>query len=117
MSTDIYNNPSWVSRFFSTQAKAWTLGAGGLFWSYRVVAYPNVAAFAQHENFTLYSFVDIANQVPLPSAGQNSSQYLASLPDYCSVGTTTRTYPTAVASVQPSVTRAFTSGAGVATRI
>lgn len=109
VSTDIYNNPDWIARFWATQARAWAQSAGGIFWSYRVNAYPDL--FNQHENFTLYSFVDIARNghIPLPSPGQTSEEYIYSLDDFCNLGNTTDTYADVVPSVRPSVTAAFTS--------
>lgn len=111
VSTDIYDNPEWVARFWATQARAWAQSAGGIFWSYRVNAHPET--FNQHENFTLYSFVDIARNghIPLPSAGQSSEEYIYSLDDFCNLGNTTDTYADTVPSIRPSVTVAFPSGA------
>lgn len=111
VSTDIYDNPDWVARFWSTQARAWAQSAGGIFWSYKVNAHPE--SFNQHENFTLYSFVDIArnSHIPLPSPGQSSEEYIFSLDDYCNLGNTTDTYEDVVPSIRPSVTAAFPPGA------
>jgi glucan 1,3-beta-glucosidase len=114
VSTDIYNNPDWVARFWATQARAWAQSAGGIFWSYKVNAHPDT--FEQLENFTLYSFVDIARNghIPLPNAtttGQQSSEeYIFSLDDYCNLGNTTDTYQDVVPSIQPTVTLAFPTG-------
>lgn len=105
ISTAITNDPAWNSKFYAAQARAWAQSAGGIFWSYRTKAYPNL--FKQTENYTLYSFVDIANQVPLPSAGQTSQQYLFSLTDTCNFGTSSDTYSSVVPSIKPSVTAAF----------
>jgi len=79
--------------------------------SYKVNAYTQ--QFNQTENFTLYSFIDIRNNnlIPLPSAGQDSQDYIFSLDNACSFGTPTEIAGTVVSSVMPTVTGAFTKRA------
>lgn len=76
--------------------------------SYRVNAYTE--QFNQTENFTLYSFIDLRNDkvIPLPTAGQDSQDYIFSLNNACNFGTPTEISGTLVPSVQPTVTGAFT---------
>jgi glucan 1,3-beta-glucosidase len=79
--------------------------------SYKVNAYTQ--QFNQTENFTLYSFIDIRNNnlIPLPSAGQDSQDYIFSLDNACSFGTPTEIAGSVVPSVMPTVTGAFTKRA------
>lgn len=103
--------------------------------SYKTIAYTE--QFNQTENFTLYSFIDLANDgrseyrltshisyteglglneyarlrnaaVPLPTNGETSQEYLFSLNDTCHFGDTSDSYGTIVSSVQPTITSAFT---------
>ncbi|KAL7007213.1 hypothetical protein EMMF5_003052 [Cystobasidiomycetes sp. EMM_F5] len=109
VSTAIWNNTTWDATFYAAQARAWAQSAGGIFWSYRTNAYTQ--QFNQTENFTLYSFIDLANNgiIPLPKASQTSQQYLFNLSSSCSFSSASDSYASTVPSIKPSVTAAFTA--------
>jgi hypothetical protein len=77
--------------------------------SYRVNAYHNSNEQQTAENFTLYSFIDVARNghIPLPAVGQTSQEYINSLDNFCGNTNSTQSYGATVTSVQPQATRAF----------
>lgn len=111
VSTAIWDDAQWNGEFYAAQIRAWAQSGGGVFWSYRVNAYTE--KFNQTENFTLYSFVDLARlgQIPLPTNNQTSAEYLASFPGTCNFDAPRDTYASSIASAPVTVTNAFTKRA------
>lgn len=72
-------------------------------------AYYNSNEQQTAENFTLYSFVDVARNghIPLPQEGQTSQEYIDSLDNYCGNTSSAQAYGSTVTSVRPAATQAF----------
>jgi len=82
---------SFFKQFYAAQASAFSVSAGSIFWSWHTLKATH-PVLANNTIAPTYSFVDLValgDVVPMPAAGQNTSDFLASLTSGCTLSSPT----------------------------